>query len=834
MKKNIFWAIILGISSLPVSGQSLKEFKKSADEAFRSGDYATALAHSRVVLEEGSDSLAYLQIAGESALELNALDLGESFFREIRRLDVSGEYPHTDFFLAKAHHRRGNYEEAMHFYEQFIVSAEAANLQSPYVALARRKLDECREVSETISRPQPRFEVRPASGINTLYSDFALPLFGDSIYYSSLAPLDSPQKCDCAKPCKEELRLYRLESYGVGSRVLFSDDFENVGHITHGRGGDRMYFTQCKCDDNKFTCAIYYRDRDPNTDTWSKPVKLPQSINQPGYTATQPYLFSEPGGEVEYLYFASDYPGEGAKGGLDIWFSAIRNGQFEAPVNLSQINTDGDETTPFFHGPSETLYFSTNGRTSLGGYDFDIFKAVRLYGGWETPQNLGAPLNSPYDDLYFSIDPRGERAYFSSNREGALYDLNNPDFKHCCPDIFEVEIKSKAVLVSTYCKQPSSRSGVKEPLSEVELTLGNVTDDISGFVGKKINENSYFFENLPLDKTLMVAGMKDRYRKDSLEFVLTESSNDTTYLELFLDPIIRLEVYIRDRSKRDVHVQVNTVYLDDVSEGGASVVLPQNEENTYVYELSGSREYLVYPECGTVEDRKYQFDPPYPQVNISTTCEPGLVRDTFYLFQPDTFLVEPVPLYFYHAVPPRLANPVVAEKDYESYYKEYLARQSEFRTNVVCNADPLEIDTFFQDVDVNMNRMESFAGILLGQLIGGDSIVVTIRGFASASKSGGYSNDDLSKRRIDSMNKYFAKYFERQGYGSEQFAKKIKIISDPVGDGLASNAPTTGPCRIYNIDASRDRRIEIVSIILFPEGYGNPPCGRNPIPKDSF
>jgi outer membrane protein OmpA-like peptidoglycan-associated protein len=113
-----------------------------------------------------------------------------------------------------------------------------------------------------------------------------------------------------------------------------------------------------------------------------------------------------------YVYFVSDKP-EGSLGGRDIYKAEI-DGK-NPPVNLGPaINTPYDEEGVFMQADGKTLIFSSQGHGTMGG--FDIFKSVYENGKWSTPENLGWPLNSPQDDLYFVTTASGRYGYFASDR----------------------------------------------------------------------------------------------------------------------------------------------------------------------------------------------------------------------------------------------------------------------------------------------------------------------------------------------------------------------------------------------------------------------------------
>jgi outer membrane protein OmpA-like peptidoglycan-associated protein/Tol biopolymer transport system component len=120
------------------------------------------------------------------------------------------------------------------------------------------------------------------------------------------------------------------------------------------------------------------------------------------------------------LYFVTDQKGGGGKAGNDIFFSgrmAMGTGQYGKPQTAgSQVNTKYHEGSVFMTPDGKHMIFSSQGHNSMGGYD--IFMAKWHQGQWLAPVNLGYPINTPYDDLFFAQTANGKHAYISSNREG--------------------------------------------------------------------------------------------------------------------------------------------------------------------------------------------------------------------------------------------------------------------------------------------------------------------------------------------------------------------------------------------------------------------------------
>jgi tetratricopeptide (TPR) repeat protein len=155
---------------------------------------------------------------------------------------------------------------------------------------------------------------------------------------------------------------------------------------------------------------------------------------------------------------------EGA-GGFDIFMSQCsKKGRWEYPRNISEINTRGDEYSAVLHPAGHTLYFSSNGHQTMGGYD--IFKSEYDGKHWSKPENLGYPINSTGDDIVCSISEDGNRLYFSSNRANGKgsYDIYMVNFM---PDVMPVRRTQFAPMnVSTEAIGIISSGG--EPLRRSE------------------------------------------------------------------------------------------------------------------------------------------------------------------------------------------------------------------------------------------------------------------------------------------------------------------------------------------------------------------------------
>ncbi len=146
---------------------------------------------------------------------------------------------------------------------------------------------------------------------------------------------------------------------------------------------------------------------------WSEPIPLDENINSESYTEGS--ISISPDKKV--LFFASDRPG--GYGGLDIYVSRLDSrGRWGKSENLgAQVNTEFDDDAPFIDYDGKTLYFSSKGRKGVGGYDIFRTEYDSAREEWSAPENMGFPINTPDDDIYYVSTEDGKRGYYASVKE---------------------------------------------------------------------------------------------------------------------------------------------------------------------------------------------------------------------------------------------------------------------------------------------------------------------------------------------------------------------------------------------------------------------------------
>lgn len=237
---------------------------------------------------------------------------------------------------------------------------------------------------------------------------------------------------------------------------------ENEGAFSISSDGNYIFFTSCSRNGGKGQCDIWLTSKKNNR--WDEPKNLQSPINTK-YWESQPSISSD----GRMLYFSSDRPG--GYGGTDIWVSEFSISGWSAPKNLGPtVNTSMDEQFPFIHSDNRTLYFSSNGHPGLGKSDLYLTrKDVKL--NWETPINMGYPINSRGQDWNLVVARDGKTAYFSSDQLKGFGGLDIYTFQ--LPEKLQAEKVSylRGYVRDAITKQPLSANVELSPINGDPTTL---------------------------------------------------------------------------------------------------------------------------------------------------------------------------------------------------------------------------------------------------------------------------------------------------------------------------------------------------------------------------
>ena len=249
---------------------------------------------------------------------------------------------------------------------------------------------------------------------NSSAQDFGTTLFKDKIVFtSSRSSQLAPRKSNINGLPFLNIYISEVKNGETQTPIEFDPSINsnmNDGPVSFNQDGTLMAYTQNNNNLAKSERIVNLQliFRSFKDGIWS--ANMPFILNNKDYSVGHAALSSD----GNTMYFASDMPG--GYGGSDIYrIKKESNGQWNKAENLGiNINTEGDETFPYFDENSGSILFTSNGRFGLGG--FDIFVSKINSNGFQTAINAGAPLNSQYDDFAAILDAKTKKYYFSSNR----------------------------------------------------------------------------------------------------------------------------------------------------------------------------------------------------------------------------------------------------------------------------------------------------------------------------------------------------------------------------------------------------------------------------------
>ena len=418
----------------------------------------------------------------------------------------------------------------------------------------------------------PRVTLNSQKALNSAQSDWGAAKYLNTIVFSSDRTNTSPEANTTKKKPflkfdggdirpdgkkygwtgNSYLRIYQQEGTGAKLFPLNAGTDYHIGAPAFSADGNEMYFTLTRIEGKEkksdngvktINIEIYSSIKDASSGTWGKPKAFTYN-NAELWSAGDPYL--TPDGKR--LYFVSDM--EGGKGGTDIYYcNKNAAGGWDLPVNITALNTAGNERTPYI-GADGIFYFSSDGGIGMGG--LYVFKATLADNVFSSPQNLAYPMNSPQDDFAF-VSTGIRSGYISSDRIGGQG--SDDIYSFVDRPIPTINLKLEGVAYN---------KTTQVPLASTLVTLAKTNGTP---LKAQTDEAGKFNFNLDSENNYVLTAEKTAYRSD-VQPVATTGITTSIVLkkDLFLEPIvldkaIKLEniYYDLDRSliRADAAIELN-------------------------------------------------------------------------------------------------------------------------------------------------------------------------------------------------------------------------------------------------------------------------------------
>lgn len=424
MSKRAVCLLFIIILMVPLHAQDNKELQESFLEAeyfLMNEDYSDALSYYLQLYDKMPDNanlaycigVCYLNIPNKKNLSVDYL---EAATKNMSAKHKEGTVNQTTapydalFELGKAYRINFRFDKAKEAFSTYLTTLLPDDHEN--IDFVKHEIEVCDMAKGIISKPVVYTEENAGQLFNDEKSNFNPLISADGKSFAYMV----------------SLKFYDAVMFSK----MVNGKWTPPVNITPELQSDGDFYISCLSSDGKL--LFLSKDDDINSDiymstyngeNWSKTTRLNKNINTK-YWESHAFI-SEDGNQ---LVFASGRPG--GFGGLDLYVSNKVNGDWGPAVNIGpEINTPFNEDRPFLINNGKTLFFSSQGHENIGGYD--IFRSdLQSNGLWSKPKNLGYPINTPDDDIFFMPVGDGKSGYYSRFRETGGYGKE---------DIYKITIK---------------------------------------------------------------------------------------------------------------------------------------------------------------------------------------------------------------------------------------------------------------------------------------------------------------------------------------------------------------------------------------------------------
>lgn len=566
--------------------QFVNDYLIAADKYFASGDYYSASQYYEKFLQPGKSKSGTpsfnpytVSAAANKKIVVSSTNrqqviykLAESYrmlhyhvkalpyYEQAATFDASS-FPLAKYYYATTLRALEKYEEATVAFTNFL---QTYPLKDIYSENAERELANLIFIKSQLARTDlDAYTLNKTNGLNADGGSYAALWINENTLWFTSTRTNGAEKNN-----NNRNRIYQADfNNGMAANVNLvsfaqpKDLQQGVASISPD--GNIVFLTRWDIAKVKRTAAIYESRKMEGK--WSEPALVP-ALNVNESNAQQPFVMPD----GKQILFSSDRPG--GLGGYDLWMADLdANGTIGNPVNMgANINSKYDEQAPSYHGASNTLIFSSNGKVGMGGFDF--FYSTGPLDKLSEPKNFGFPVNSIKDDIYFIS--RGtarnvlEDVIISSDRDAA-----------CCLELFSLnKIKPLKQLSGTV-----KACGTNLPLQGVRvLVMDTINNKV---IAEKTTDASgnYAFtleEFIPLKATASLTG----YFNNSIRFTGPADMEDI----VFVNPSLCLAIIPEKAIKvENVYYDFNKASLQETSFTSLDdLVTLLNENPTMQIELS--------------------------------------------------------------------------------------------------------------------------------------------------------------------------------------------------------------------------------------------------------
>jgi outer membrane protein OmpA-like peptidoglycan-associated protein/tetratricopeptide (TPR) repeat protein len=327
------------------------------------------------------------------------------------RISLDMQYNDANFLLARAYHLDYQFDNAIKKYKDHKNALTPEQLAANEKTIDKMIL-ECETAKVLVAKPVRVYVDNLGETVNSAYPDYRPLVVPEEslILFTSSRENTTGGKRDKDSYYYEDI----YASYYEDGKWTFPQNSYDLNSSNHdatagiSSDGTILYIYKSAGGNILYESALV-------GNMYTFPYEMPGTINAGFKQASASLTFDK-----TTLYFTSQR--EDGYGGQDIYCSKKdAKGKWQKAENLgATINTPFDEEGVFISTDGKTLYFSSTGHNTMGGYD--IFKSELKDGKWTNPVNLGYPINTPDNDVFFTMAASGQRGYYSSKKKGGFGD----------------------------------------------------------------------------------------------------------------------------------------------------------------------------------------------------------------------------------------------------------------------------------------------------------------------------------------------------------------------------------------------------------------------------
>jgi len=448
--------------------------------------------------------------------------------------------PETKFYLAKAFHLNNRIDEAITTYTDYKNQLGKKHYLREDIDL---ELAKCENAKELMLEPRNVKITNLGSDVNSEFREFGPVVSAneEALYFTSRRLRADSSNRGYREPADGKYFEDIYVSYKEQDDRWTAPELLNVNVVSDHEAtigissdGQTLYIYKSYHGNGNLYESTYQTDG-----TWSSPELIGSDVNT---NANETHVAISADGQR--LYFTSDR--KGGYGGMDIYrCHKLPNGEWSLSQNLGPvINSPYDEEGPFIHPDDRTLYFSSKGHKNMGGYDIFYSKLDLTDSSWTNPVNIGYPINTTDDDVFYFTTPDGKRSYYSSSKEGGYGNTDLYQVEFIQEDV-QVDVSGFAVLKG-FILVPS-----KQPIPEgTKITVTDKkTDRVLG-EGKPLKRNGSFVFILPSGSTYHINYLinSNKFFEEDIDIPL-----GTEYTEIRREIFLR-PVKIGDKTETEIIV----------------------------------------------------------------------------------------------------------------------------------------------------------------------------------------------------------------------------------------------------------------------------------------